>query len=62
MATGVTISYFLFSEAFFPPVAFSLDDKLMGVMREAVEGRVGEDGVVEESRPFIDAPVAGDDR
>jgi site-specific recombinase XerD len=30
----------------------------MGAMREAVEGAVGEDGVVKERDPFLDSPVA----
>lgn len=35
---------------------------LMGAMREAIEGAVGEDGVVEERHPFLDGPVARDHR
>ena len=33
----------------------------MGAMREAIEGAVGEDRVVEEGDPFVDGPIARDD-
>ena len=34
----------------------------MGPVGEAIEGAVGEDGVVEEGDPFLDGAVARDDR
>ncbi len=37
-----------------------LHDDLMGAMREAIEGTVGEDGVIEERDPLLHRPVAGD--
>ena len=41
-------------------VTGAVDDELVGTVGKAVEGRVGEDGVGEESGPFGNAAVAGD--
>jgi len=38
-------------------VAVALDDDLIGIVREAIEGALSEDGVVEEGDPFFDAAV-----
>ena len=42
------------------PVAGALDDDLVAGVGQPVQGAVGEDGVVEETEPFVDGPVAGD--
>lgn len=38
-------------------VAVALDDDLVGVVSEAVEGTLGEDGIVEQGDPFLDGSV-----
>jgi len=42
-------------------VTVTLRDNLVGVMGEAVEGTLGQDGIVEEGDPLLDGPVGGDD-
>ncbi len=42
------------------PQARPLHDDLVRAVREAVEGAVGEDGIVEEGDPLVDGPVARD--
>jgi hypothetical protein len=37
-----------------------LHHDLMGPVREAIEGAVGEDRIVEERDPLLDAAIAGD--
>ena len=44
------------------PVALSLDDDLVGVVGEAIEGALGEDRVIEEGDPLVDTAVGCDDR
>lgn len=44
------------------PVGLALDDDLIGVVREAVDGGLREDGVVEERDPLVDRAIAGEDR
>jgi len=41
-------------------VALAVDDDLVGVVSEAVDGALGEDGVVEQRDPFVDGAVGGD--
>jgi len=47
--------------ALFGAVGVALVGELVGVVGEAVEGALGEKGVVEEGDPFVDVSVAGDD-
>jgi group II intron reverse transcriptase/maturase len=42
-------------------VTLAFDHNLVGVVGEAVEGALGEDRIVEERDPFLDAPVGGDE-
>ena len=42
-------------------VARALDDYLVVGVGQPVEGAFAEDGVVEESEPFLHGPVAGSD-
>ena len=42
-------------------IAGAFDDDLVAGVGQAVQGAVAEDGVVKETEPFIDGPVAGDD-
>ena len=42
-------------------IAVSFDDDLVAGVDQAVQGAVTEDGVVEETEPFLHRPVAGDD-
>jgi hypothetical protein len=42
-------------------VAVALDDDLVGVVGEAINRTLGEDGIVEERDPLVDGAVAGDD-
>jgi hypothetical protein len=42
-------------------VALALHDDLVGVVGEAVEGTLDQDGVIEEGGPLVDSPVGGDD-
>ena len=42
-------------------VAVAFHDDLVGVVGEAVEGALGEDGIVEEGDPLVDGPVGSDD-
>ena len=42
------------------PVAGALDDNLVAGVGQPVESAVAEDGVVEETQPFVHGPVAGD--
>ena len=43
------------------PVALSLDDDLVGVVSEAIEGTLGEDRVIKEGDPLVDTAVRCDD-
>jgi hypothetical protein len=38
-------------------VAVALDDDLVGVVGEAIEGALGENGVIEEGDPLLNAAV-----
>ena len=42
--------------------ARALHDDLVGAMGKAVEGAVGEDGIVEQGHPLIDGAIACDGR
>ncbi len=42
-------------------VAVALYDHLVGIVREPIDGALGEDGVVEQGNPLVDGAVAGDD-
>ena len=42
-------------------VTIALDDDLVGVVCESVEGTLSEDGVIEEGDPFFDGAVGGED-
>jgi len=42
-------------------IALALHDHLIGIVGEAIEGALGQDGIVEEGDPFLDGPVGGDD-
>ena len=42
-------------------VAAAIDDDLVAGVGQPVQGAVVEDGMFEESQPFVDGPVAGDD-
>ena len=42
-------------------VTVTLDDDLVGVVGQAIEGALGEDGVIEEGDPLLDATVRSDD-
>jgi hypothetical protein len=44
------------------PEARPLHHDLMGPVGEAIEGTVGEDGVVEQGDPFLDGAMARDHR
>ena len=43
-------------------VAGAFDDDLVAGVGQAVQSAVAEDGVVEETEPFVHGPVAGDDK
>ena len=43
------------------PVAGALNDDLVAGVGQAVQGAVAQDGIVEETQPFVHGPVAGDD-
>ena len=43
------------------PVAGPFDDDLVAGIGQSVQGTVAQDGVVEETEPFLHGPVAGDD-
>ena len=43
------------------PVAGAFDDDLVAGVGQPVEGAVAQDGVIEETQPFVHGPVAGDD-
>ena len=43
------------------PQPRALHDDLMGAVSEAIEGAIGEDGVVEERHPFVHRAIARDD-
>ena len=43
------------------PVTGALYDDLVAGIGQPVQGAVAEDGVLEESQPFVHGPVAGDD-
>ena len=42
-------------------VTLPLDDDLIGVVGEAVEGALGQDGIIEEGDPLVDYAVGCDD-
>ena len=42
-------------------IAGSLDDDLVASVGQPVEGAVAEDGVVEETEPFLHGPIGCDD-
>ena len=43
------------------PVAGALHDNLVADVGQPVQGAVPQDGVVEETEPFVHGAVAGDD-
>ena len=43
------------------PVAAAFDDDLVAGVGQPVQGAVAQDGVVEETQPFLHGTVAGDD-
>lgn len=43
------------------PIALALDDDLVGIVGEAIDGALGQDRVVEQRDPLVDGPVAGDE-
>ena len=45
----------------FLSVGGPLDDDLVAGVGQPVQGAVAEDGIVEETEPFLHGPVAGDD-
>jgi hypothetical protein len=42
-------------------ITLAFHDDLVGVVGEAVEGALGQDGIVEERDPLLDGPVGSDD-
>jgi hypothetical protein len=44
------------------PVALALDDDLIGVVGEAVDGGLREDRVIEQRDPLVDRPIAREER
>ena len=48
-------------EAFSLPVALPLDDDQVSIVRQAIEERVGEKGVVEQAHSFIHMSTARHD-
>lgn len=42
-------------------ITLALHDNLVGVVGQAVEGALGQDGIVEERDPLLDGPVGGND-
>ena len=43
------------------PVAGAFDDDLVAGVGQAIQRAVAQDGVIEETQPFVHGPVAGDD-
>ena len=43
------------------PVAGAFDDDLVAGVGQPIQGAVAQDGVIEETQPFVHGPVAGDD-
>ena len=43
------------------PIAGAFDDDLVAGVGQAVQRAVAQDGVIEETQPFVHGPVAGDD-
>ena len=41
-------------------VALAFENDLVGVVGEAIDGALGEDGIIEERDPLVDRPVRGD--
>lgn len=49
---------------FLPPstaATLSFHDDLVGNVGEAIQGGLGQDGIIEEGDPFLNGPVGGDD-
>jgi len=51
-----------FARALALPVALSFEDDLVGVVSQAIDGALSEDGIIEERDPLVDGSVGRQDR